>query len=116
MTPLTPLRNTLRAALRTLRARRAVSGWNRLYRVGAPVRVHRDNGTVVDTWTRSPAQLLGGHTPAIWVVGTPGPYALGSVAPREVEDGEGTELGELDAWDVMVGPDFQRAARAELDS
>ena len=58
-----------------------VEGWNKNYPVGTEVIVRRDNGTDFLTSTRSPAELLQGQTPVIWVKGISGCYALSHVRP-----------------------------------
>lgn len=80
-----------RSAIRPARpdraqAEQAVRDWNYLHRVGVAVRVHRDNGAVLETRTRSDAQLLGGHTAVVWVEGIAGAYALDRVEPVEPAD------------------------------
>jgi hypothetical protein len=46
---------------------------------GTDVVVRKDNGEELRTKTRSSAQMLGGHTPVIWVEGITGCYALDRV-------------------------------------
>lgn len=50
--------------------------WNQAHPPGTPVVVTRDNGTEVQTRTRSQAELLGGHTPVVWLLGLTGCHAL----------------------------------------
>jgi hypothetical protein len=56
-----------------------VYDWNENYRVGQRVSVRKDDKSTVETVTRSPATLLGGHTPVIWLEGITGCYALDRV-------------------------------------
>jgi hypothetical protein len=55
--------------------------WNLDNAVGEPVRLIRDSGEVLITRTRSPAQVLSGHSAAVWVEGVAGCYHLSHVAP-----------------------------------
>lgn len=59
-----------------------VESWNKHYPVGTPVRVMKDKGDEVETVTVSEAELLGGHTPVVWLEGISGCYALERVLPR----------------------------------
>jgi len=58
------------------------SNFNLLVKVGDPVTVKRDDGSLFETTTRSEAQVLSGHTPVIWVEGIVGCYLLERVTPR----------------------------------
>jgi hypothetical protein len=53
-----------------------VEAFNVEHPVGSPVTVRLDNGSVLDTTVRFPAQVLGGHTPVVWLHGVSGCYAL----------------------------------------
>jgi hypothetical protein len=53
-----------------------VEAFNIEHPVGSPVTVRLDGGGVLDTTVRYPAQLLGGHTPVVWLKGVSGCYAL----------------------------------------
>jgi hypothetical protein len=57
----------------------AVDRWNANSPVGSQVSVTLDNGSVVATKTRSEAQLMGGHTPVVWLDGISGAYLLDRV-------------------------------------
>jgi hypothetical protein len=59
-----------------------VDMWNRMNPIGCEVDVRRDNGDIEQTRTRSEAQLLGGHTPVVWLEGIVGCYALERVTRR----------------------------------
>ena len=61
--------------------RHIVERWNHRVKVGAPVTYRRDDGTKVETKTRSPAEVLGNHTPVIWLDGIHGCVALDRVCP-----------------------------------
>lgn len=61
-----------------------IDAWNRLYPVGQDVRLKTDGGEVILTKTRSPAQILGGHSAVIWLVGVTGCYALDRVSALPV--------------------------------
>ena len=50
--------------------------------VGCAVYVLRDNGEILETVTRSVAEVLSGHTAVIWVRGITGCYALERVTRR----------------------------------
>lgn len=64
------------------KAAELVDRWNKLHLVGAEVTVTKDDGSKLDTVTRSEAWVLGGHTAVIMVVGISGGYALTRVARR----------------------------------
>jgi hypothetical protein len=55
--------------------------WNRLFPVGAPVDLRKDNGEILRTVTRSNAEVLEGHSAVIWLKGVVGCYLLERVAP-----------------------------------
>lgn len=57
-------------------AQREVDKWNAAYPVGQSVKVRKDNGDVVDTYTTSRAELLSGHSAVIWVNGISACYLL----------------------------------------
>ncbi len=57
--------------------------------IGTAVIVTKDDGTEVATTTRSHGQMLGGHTPVIWVDGIAGCYLLERVRLNKPEaDGD----------------------------
>lgn len=71
---------------------RIVEAWNARYPVGTRVRVRMDLGGIVETKTRSRAELLSGHTAVIWLDDIVGAYALERVtAVDEAEVGPGAE-------------------------
>jgi len=57
-----------------------VENWNLKHPVGSKVIVTKDGGEVVESTTTSPAEMLGGHTPVIWLEGFSGAYLLDRVA------------------------------------
>jgi hypothetical protein len=62
----------------------AVDAWNAAHHPAVPVEVTyvKDDFTVVNTVTRSRAEVLSGHTAVIWLVGVRGCVALERVKPR----------------------------------
>jgi hypothetical protein len=60
--------------------------WNERHTIGTPVTVRKDDGTFVDTVTKSEAQVLSGHSAVIWLEGVRGCYLLERVTPRQLED------------------------------
>jgi hypothetical protein len=60
-------------------AQHEVDAFNATASIGDVVNVRLDNGETFTTKTRSEAQLLGGHTPVIWVDGISGAYLLDRV-------------------------------------
>lgn len=58
--------------------------FNAVHPVCAPVTVRRDCGELVDTVTRSTAEVLSGHTAVVWLQGISGCYLLDRVTPRAV--------------------------------
>lgn len=70
-----------RASLRY--SAQAVAIWNEKHPVGTSVIVTMDCGERREAKTRSAAEVLGGHTPVIWLEGITGCYALKRVeVPR----------------------------------
>lgn len=64
-----------------------LEAWNRLYPVGTAVVLTKDNGDTVETTTRAPAKMLGGHTAVIWLDGFGGCWALDRVTPATTQEG-----------------------------
>ncbi len=64
----------------------AVAEWNAAHPVGTPVRYWTGlrKGDGVASVTRTEAQLLGGHTPVVWVEGEGACIALTHVEPKPV--------------------------------
>lgn len=60
---------------------RECDSFNERYPVGQRVSVRKDRGENVTTITRSPAQVLSGHTAVIWLDGIAGCYLLDRVSP-----------------------------------
>ena len=60
-------------------AKRSALQWNRRYTVGQSVTYCKDNGDLLHTRTRQPADVLGGHTAVIWVDGMAGCVLLDRV-------------------------------------
>lgn len=61
-----------------LAARVAIVNWNKKYPVGTKVNVKKDNGEVLNTVTRSAADVIGCMA-VIWVEGIAGCYSLDRV-------------------------------------
>ncbi len=59
----------------------AVDGFNRRYPIGTDVVLKKDDGSLLETKTRSAAQVLSGHSAVIWVEGVSGCYLLSRVTP-----------------------------------
>lgn len=59
-----------------------VDAWNSKHPVGTTVIVRLDDGDEEETTTRHEAQLLGGHTAVIWLVGVSGAYSLDCVRAK----------------------------------
>lgn len=55
--------------------------WNRLYRIGTPVLVRKDDGSLMHTWTRSEASVLADHTAVIYLDKISGCYRLDRCMP-----------------------------------
>lgn len=66
-------------------AKRAVAAWK--HPIGTPVLVTKDDGTTIETKTRSPAEVLAGHTAVIWLEGISGCYLLSRVKPLAQAEG-----------------------------
>lgn len=56
-----------------------VETWNASYPVGTPVTVTKDDGTKIETKTRSIAWALGDGTPVVMLEGISGGYLLSRV-------------------------------------
>ncbi len=56
--------------------------WNAKWPVGTPVYVRKDGGDIQETFTRSAATVLSGHSAVIWLEGISGCYLLDRVTPR----------------------------------
>lgn len=56
-----------------------VEAFNIEHPVGSPVTVRMDGGGILDATVKAPAQVLGGHTPVVWLNGISGCYALSRV-------------------------------------
>lgn len=61
----------------------AVERWNLLYPVGTEVDVHMSGGpvTIRRTYTRSAAQILGGHNACVYLEGISAAHSLKRVSP-----------------------------------
>jgi hypothetical protein len=59
----------------------SVDHFNAKYEVGTSVLVKTDTGEIIETRTRSMAQMLSGQIAVIWLEGFPGCYALHRVKP-----------------------------------
>jgi hypothetical protein len=58
--------------------------WNERHRVGVRVRYWKgahEGDPSGEAPTRTPAQMLGGHTPVVWVEGEPACIALTHIEP-----------------------------------
>jgi len=67
-----------------------IAEFNRRYPVGTTVCVELDSGERRTTITRSAAQILGGHSPVIWLEGVRGCYLLDRVSiPRDTTPTDG---------------------------
>jgi hypothetical protein len=60
-----------------------VDRFNASHGIGTAVDVRLDNGSVHQGETKSPAWMLGDHTPVVMVTGIRGAYALERVTPAE---------------------------------
>ena len=56
-----------------------ILAWNRCHPPGTAVILVKDDGTHTHTKTRSPAEMLGGHTPVVWLDELSGCYSLDRV-------------------------------------
>lgn len=64
---------------------KAIKKWNDAYPLGQHVYYRRDLGQIVETVTRSRAELLNGHTAVIWLSGISGCVALERVSAKTSE-------------------------------
>lgn len=58
-----------------------VGKWNSLYRPGQKVILEMDDGSKIETKTRSEAELLSGHSAVCWFEGVRGCYLLERATP-----------------------------------
>ena len=70
-----------RRRFRRLRMMADVSDWNKKHEIGCGVVVTMDDGSEVETNTRSDAWLLSERSPVILLEGISGGYALSRVTP-----------------------------------
>ncbi len=85
-----------------------VKDWNNRYKIGQRVKVRKDLGEVVETATRSEAQILPSGTAVIWVEGIAGCYLLDRVTalcipPPGVDEDTWCKLGEEDRLGEIKG-------------
>jgi hypothetical protein len=64
-----------------MKSTRSVEHWNQQNPPGTPVVLVDDFGERHETKTRSPAWVLGGHTPVVMVEGRSGGYLLDRITP-----------------------------------
>ena len=57
-----------------------VEVWNNRVPVGTSVTYKKDDGSSIETKTRSAAEILGGHTAVVWLEGISGCVRLDRVA------------------------------------
>ncbi len=69
---------------RSNQAKEPCERWNKLHPEGTAVTVTKDDGSKLDTVTRSAAWVLGGHSAVILVHGISGGYKLTRVAARRM--------------------------------
>lgn len=66
---------------------KACDEFNAKCKVGGHVTVALDDGRTINTTTVSEAQIMGGHTAVVWLLGVSGCYALERVTPIEAGNG-----------------------------
>lgn len=74
-----PERNNVSHKPSPAEGQRACDYWNARWKVGQLVTIRCDDGTGIETTTRSAAWLVGGHTAAILLEGFAGCYLLSRV-------------------------------------
>ncbi len=55
------------------------NAFNKLHPVGSAVTLRKDSGQKVETKVMYAAEVLGGHTPVVWLKGISGAYALEAI-------------------------------------
>lgn len=65
----------------------AVDKFNKEFPVGTLVDLRKDSGEIVRTRTRSPAQVLSGHSAVVWLERVVGCYLLDRVTPAPPPSG-----------------------------
>jgi len=88
-------------------AQQAVDDWNKQYGIGEPVLVKKDLGEVIQTTTRSKAQVLPSGQAVIWLVGITGCYDLARVAPIKQNHPIDPALGTADFLNTLANPPYQ---------
>lgn len=68
---------------RFVKPERDVTSWNAEVSVGAPVFYKKDDGSIIETHTRTEASVLSGHTAVVWLEGVRGCVDLSRVSVRE---------------------------------
>ena len=67
-------------AMNALKAQKIVADWNAKYPIGTHVNCRKDDGSIMNTHTRSEAWAIC-HVPVVMVRGIVGGYALSRVTP-----------------------------------
>ena len=91
----------------TKKAQQAVDAWNKLYGIGEPVLVKKDLGEIIQTTTRSKAQVLPSGHAVIWLVGISGCYLLERVAPIKQPKAVDPALGTGAFLNTLANPPYQ---------
>jgi hypothetical protein len=73
--------STPKSAMKKRLTQKDCDAWNAKHPVGTAVSVRRDTGEVQEAKTKSPAEMLSGHTAVIWLEGISGCYMLDRVKP-----------------------------------
>jgi hypothetical protein len=79
--------SNFRRVVRAARLQHECDEFNKLYGVGTEVDVEKDDGSIVRTKTRGPAEVLGNHTAVIWLEDIRGCYALSRVSVISAKKG-----------------------------
>ena len=81
-----------------------VDAWNETNKIGTRVEYRKDDDSILRTATRSPAQILSGHTAVVWLTGVAGCVDLDRVKPVR-RDYKTTELeGKVKSLNLVTPP------------
>ncbi len=100
----------------TKKAQQAVDAWNKLYSIGEPVLVKKDLGEIIQTTTRSKAQVLPSGHAVIWLVGITGCYLLDRVAPIKQPKAVDPALGTGAFLNTLANPPYSETMSPKVEA
>ena len=92
--------------IQTQKTQQVVDAWNKKYGIGEPVLVKKDLGEIIQTTTRSKAQVMPSGHAVIWLVGISGCYDLERVAPIKQPKAVDPALGTGAFLNILGNPPY----------